>query len=228
MNPLIPKIIELYHSTNLSYSKIAKIVGCSNATVGNILRARNLASKTKGHKIEMVGNDHAKCWVCHTVKPIISFATIKIGVPRPYKQSRCNSCAVGPRKIKANNDINLFLKYSYNSFKQNNHRQCIFQLTFEEYQTIYFSQNGKCFYTDNDMSCTLLKNGWKSRDNSLSIDKIIPELGYIKGNCVMCLFKANRVKTNLTLTEIESWLPDWYNRIYDKFLNEGNLKWLLL
>lgn len=39
-------------------------------------------------------------------------------------------------------------------------------------------------------------------DNSPSIDKIIPALGYTKGNIIIVSWKANRIKTNATVDEI--------------------------
>lgn len=39
-------------------------------------------------------------------------------------------------------------------------------------------------------------------ENSPSIDKIIPEKGYVKGNVVVISFKANRMKQNATTQEL--------------------------
>lgn len=39
-------------------------------------------------------------------------------------------------------------------------------------------------------------------DNSPSIDKIIPKLGYIKGNVEVISMKANRIKSNGSIDEI--------------------------
>ena len=59
------------------------------------------------------------------------------------------------------------------------------------------------------------------RPNALSIDKISPEKGYIKGNVVLCTYKSNTIKTNLTLDEIRAWLPGWHKRILE-FLEWSN------
>tara|TARA_R110002096_G_scaffold58562_1_gene147378 strand:- start:878 stop:1360 length:483 start_codon:yes stop_codon:yes gene_type:complete len=43
----------------------------------------------------------------------------------------------------------------------------------------------------------------KPTDNSPSLDKFIPELGYVKGNIAVISVRANRIKNNSTRQEIE-------------------------
>jgi len=43
-----------------------------------------------------------------------------------------------------------------------------------------------------------------SRDNKPSLDKIIPELGYVKGNVAFISMKANRLKNESTLQELKA------------------------
>ena len=45
--------------------------------------------------------------------------------------------------------------------------------------------------------------------NSPSLDKIIPKLGYVKGNIQVVSFKANTMKSNATLEEIELLAKNW-------------------
>jgi hypothetical protein len=50
-----------------------------------------------------------------------------------------------------------------------------------------------------------IKINWeanKLEDNSPTLDKIVPELGYIKGNIAIISAKANRIKNNATVDEI--------------------------
>lgn len=49
-------------------------------------------------------------------------------------------------------------------------------------------------------------------DNSPSLDRIIPSLGYVKGNVQVISWKANRLKNNATLGELQqlvSYLENW-------------------
>ncbi len=41
------------------------------------------------------------------------------------------------------------------------------------------------------------------KDNSPSLDKIVPELGYVPGNVAVISWRANSIKTNATLEELE-------------------------
>lgn len=46
--------------------------------------------------------------------------------------------------------------------------------------------------------------GDKLTNNTPSIDRLIPEKGYVKGNCVVISMKANRLKNNATKEELEA------------------------
>ena len=49
-------------------------------------------------------------------------------------------------------------------------------------------------------------------DNSPSVDRFIPELGYVRGNCQIISKRANHIKNNATLEEIEKlylWMKDY-------------------
>lgn len=39
-------------------------------------------------------------------------------------------------------------------------------------------------------------------DDAISIDRVIPDLGYVKGNIVICSFRANRIKNDATVEEL--------------------------
>lgn len=45
------------------------------------------------------------------------------------------------------------------------------------------------------------ETGW--RDNSPSVDRIVPSLGYVKGNIVVISYRANRIKNDATIDELE-------------------------
>ena len=49
------------------------------------------------------------------------------------------------------------------------------------------------------------------QDNSPSLDKIIPEKGYVKGNIIVISQLANRIKNDATYDEIYK-VANWYEK----------------
>ena len=55
----------------------------------------------------------------------------------------------------------------------------------------------------------------KSKDNTPSLDRIIPERGYVKENVIYISNKANRIKSDGSLDEIKK-IHDWLEKEYKK------------
>lgn len=45
--------------------------------------------------------------------------------------------------------------------------------------------------------------GLEMRDEAPSVDRLIPELGYVKGNVIVISFRANRIKNDATIEELQ-------------------------
>lgn len=56
----------------------------------------------------------------------------------------------------------------------------------------------------------------KNHDYSPSLDRLIPKLGYVKGNVSVICWKANRMKVNATFNEIKA-LGDWIHQLESGF-----------
>lgn len=54
----------------------------------------------------------------------------------------------------------------------------------------------------------LCVNEKHAKANSISLDRIVPELGYVKGNVAVISYKANTIKSNATVEELEKVL-EW-------------------
>jgi len=52
-------------------------------------------------------------------------------------------------------------------------------------------------------------------DNSVSIDKIIPSLGYIPGNVIIISYKANRIKSSATPEELFK-IANFYKELWNE------------
>jgi gas vesicle protein len=63
-----------------------------------------------------------------------------------------------------------------------------------------FPLDGKCPM----LGITLQFNNKQSKDDSPSLDRIVPKLGYVPGNILLISYRANRIKNDATVNELES------------------------
>ena len=93
-----------------------------------------------------------------------------------------------------------------------------FSITFDDFFAQWESQNGLCFYTDEPMSWGA---GRGRNPNNASVDKIRPDVGYVNDNVVFCTNRINTIKHNVTLDEMEKWMPNWYERVVNALRAKG-------
>jgi len=89
-----------------------------------------------------------------------------------------------------------------------------FELTYQHLLQRWATQDSKCFYTDIPLE---IKRFRETKDESPSVDRIVPELGYVDGNVVWCINRINRIKNDVSLEEMKVWMPVWYDRIKHEF-----------
>jgi hypothetical protein len=107
-------------------------------------------------------------------------------------------------------DYISFSKYSSNKKSDSKIKNIKFNLDKDYLKSIYPKNN----------RCPLLDIEFKKGDkgvcsNSPTLDRIVPEKGYVKGNVIFISAKANRVKNNLTLDEMKLLLKNW-KRLFNK------------
>jgi hypothetical protein len=125
----------------------------------------------------------------------------------------------------SNDSIEAFLSYRLTNLRNENKtkKKKPFSLTKEYLIDLYNKQNGLCFYSGINMT-TIRGEGFQR--NQLSIDRIIPDKGYVEGNIVLCSRRINVIKNDLTLKELENWIPKWYEKIKKKLEEENHSDWL--
>lgn len=85
---------------------------------------------------------------------------------------------------------------SYQASKSRAKRDGIpFDIDLEYVTELFYQQNGKCALTGEDMIP-------KSGRTSPSLDKMTPELGYVRGNIQWTTWKANCMKQDLNMDEL--------------------------
>lgn len=226
------KLIKL-HSEKKTNREIGEILGVDKSTISNWLsklglvsnfysgnsRKRNKNTATQQTLYVDPNQKTAICSKCHQEKPITEFQYGRKGTPQEYRFSYCNACRKKQTYDNLNKSFDSWFKDKYNRCKAHAVRENVpFTLSYDYFKEIYEKQNHKCFYLDCDMEWGVNKG--KSR-YSISLDKVIPEKGYIEGNVVFCCTKMNTCKSDLTLEEIKKIMPP----IYEKLIN---CEWLNL
>lgn len=213
------KEILLLYKQGKKNREIARELGIHHNTVQYWLTKNNLKANYFGLSIDMVTEDSARCRKCCCIKSLKEFQFGRKGKKYEYRFAYCNECRKKQNYLNLNSDVKRFLSDRYNRLKiraaKNN---IVCTVSKEEFILQYHKQNGLCFLTDAKMICEV---GTNLHRDSLSIDKLIPELGYIKSNIVFITHRINTCKNDLSLDEIKQWMPEWFYRI-ENYLKINN------
>ena len=145
------------------------------------------------------GFEHKKCRSCLLVLPFSEFHKTKqclFGLASDCKKCRKKESRVQYKKI--SNEKLIFNTAKSRATKYN----IPFNIDIEDVIIPDFCPA---------LGIKIIKVGKKITDNSPTLDRIVPSLGYIKGNIVVISNKANRIKSNATSDEIGlvyKWLID--------------------
>ena len=136
---------------------------------------------------EGLGEGYKRCGVCDDVKPFEDFRKGKGSFGRSYYCKACDS----KRVYKAPDRRKCLLNSVKSRAKKN---KLPFNLDIDDIVLPEVCPILGIKLEFNKVIC---------KDNSYSIDKIDPSLGYVKGNIQIISFRANTMKSNATLEEIE-------------------------
>jgi transposase-like protein len=212
----LASILEM-NASGILNREIARTLGIHHKTVAFHLEKNGKEQNWANQPIDIVSDNKAKCRKCKDIKPLIEFQFGRKGQKYEYRFSYCNKGRKQQTYLNINSHIDRFLNDKYHRLVQRCKKfGMICTLTKEDFIKQYHNQKGLCFYTDETMVCEV--GSGKSR-NSASVDKIIPDKGYAVGNFVFAINKVNTCKNDLSLDEIQKWMPEWYRRIQD-FLTE--------
>ena len=174
------------------------------------------SNKRSSIKIVDKVNKLAQCSKCNDIISLdgnFPLKTKKSGYQ--YYWTYCYDCHYKKRNAHLSNDRNAFLGEAFSALRSTSKTKKIpFTISKEEFILQYNNQNGKCFYTDLEMVC---RAGEGTHRYAMSVDKIVPEKGYVLGNVVFCCYKINTCKLDLTLDEMKEWMPKWHSRIMEFF-----------
>lgn len=215
--------IKSAHEDGMTNRRIAEKVKCHSRTVAYWMKKFGL--KTHGYcrqPLKIVSKNIAECSKCKKALPLTEFLFNRKGQRYEYRFTYCLACRRNQLHANLNSSPEKFLRHKWTSTKFRAKKIGVkFTISWKEFLKQFQKQRGLCFYTDTPMR--FVAGAGKDYKYSLSIDKIIPRRGYVKGNIVFCVNRVNASKTNFSLAEIKLFMPGWYQRLVDGgFVIDGN------
>lgn len=125
---------------------------------------------------------------------------------RDRHKGYCKDCDKKARIIQKQNLKKDIRRYFNRHIASLRHRAKLnnlpFNLTGDYLYNQYLKQNKTCYWTGKDFDMiSQYKDKSRPVDNFISVDKLDPDKGYVEGNVVLCLWKVNQLKNNLTSSE---------------------------
>ena len=152
-----------------------------------------------------------QCITCYKSKRVTEFSKTSRNVLG--RMHTCKACMADGTFIRLCGTDSYFKQIASVHRSSCKARGLAFDLDWQFLKDVYEYQQGLCFYTDAKMR--ILRGQGHSR-LSLSIDRIVPAKGYIRGNIVLVTKRANLIKNDQTLDELKVWMPTWYQRLKDE------------
>lgn len=186
-----------------------KPVKCICDSCGIIANKRFRESNAK-HICKSIIDGKKKCFKCKELKLVEEFS--KNRSTFDGYQKCCKECFGNYESVKKNyNKKNKTLKTDLKVYLRNKtsglERKCKtknleFDLSKEYLFELYEKQNGKCYFTDIEIKHNL---GCHQYD-SISVERLNPNLGYIKTNVVLSCFAINSFKGMMQEKEFKMFL----------------------
>ena len=155
-----------------------------------------------------------RCTHCGQVKSADNFAVANSRGQRfffdngqPRRIAICNACRYADNRERAiayatrvqkTPTLRAFVTNRLRDWRLKTEKMgAVCDLDFEYLQGLWNAQNGKCFYTGRSISLARGPKQW----GSVSLDKINPNIGYVRGNVVWTTRQVNTCKNGLNADE---------------------------
>lgn len=203
------QVIEKFEELG-SVRKTANFFGVHHRTMSKYLGIYGVKIDARPQVI-WIDNNSIQCSICQSIKPLSEIAQNKNTQRGPYYQSFCIKCRSERNKARRLGKDQSFNEKASRVAQSARKSGVDFALTAESLKSKWEWQEGKCFYTDIPLSREMGKG--RPTDDVWSIDRVVPEKGYVYTNIVICSNKANRIKSDMTSDEMKLWVPIWYGRL---------------
>ena len=199
--------------------QIGRQFGIHHNKVASVRKKLGMLPNAATPLVDYIDSPTYVCSRCHKERDRTEFSYGRKDTPKEYRYSYCNNCRNQAFRFRKANNIESYLRDAGGRLVRRAKTQGVVVVIDAEYLIdLYNEQQGRCFYTDRPMT-TILGQGVQK--TNVSIDKIVPENGYVKGNVVLCQDRINTIKNDVTLDEMRQWMPAWYERVIRMWRKNG-------
>lgn len=118
-------------------------------------------------------------------------------------------------RSKAWQDDNILL-YRWRSARNRAAKKgLMFSITEQDILALWWQQDGLCYYTRQPMKHKRDDSSRGPSTQSVSLDRLDNNMGYVSGNVVLCLASVNTMKNTMTLQEFKELITILSKRIDD-------------
>lgn len=151
------------------------------------------------------------CKICNQEKPASQFSKTDNG---KYYKKRCRSCVQdNNRRVFSSTYQQYLMRLGY-SLKHARQKQGVeWGITSEDLADLWEEQAGRCAVTN--LIMTHHRDGSGNKAFNASIDRINPEVGYLKQNVQLVCYTVNIMKHALSPDEFFFWIKSIYEHSCD-------------
>ena len=142
----------------------------------------------------------ARCKKCNVLASAKSRAKLNDEQKQNYNKKR----SLYYEKQAKEGNLKAILQHKINSYKHTaKYKNVDFNLTVDYLEKLFNEQKGLCYYTGEKLDVAIMLGKGHRKNlftcpNHFSLDRLIPQKGYIIGNVAWCTYQANTCKNQLS------------------------------
>jgi hypothetical protein len=189
---------------------IQELYGLKPATISQHIRRHGISRPfgiSSRTNLKANGDGRWICFKCNIPKSAAEYQINRCGNLIGY----CRDCRSKGELSRIHSSDDLWLGRKLTQYKHRaNEEEQPFDIDADYVKWLYKEQKGLCFYSDIELPWG---HNPRAKHFAFSIDRVVSNGGYVKGNCVLAQTRINGAKGDFTLDEMKLWMTEWHRRI---------------
>jgi hypothetical protein len=186
-------------SEGLSYTEAARLAACKVATAKTYGRRGGVTSPKTARWLRNRQLLKEGRWFCPGCKQELPLSSFRLDRQGRVRYGNCQECC-RKNDVQRSSLPRLRFQVMVNQARVRARKKNIpFGITVTDVANLWDVQGGACHYTGEALTCQ------RNRQNTISLDRIVPSKGYIPGNIVLCCDVVNKMKWDMDDDSLVVW-----------------------